>query len=344
MNDGAIRWCLVVFGVLVLAVGGSSIANAESIQLSLRGAAQTLYPRLEKGKRKRKRRRTRRKRKPKMTAKKLLERCKKGSRSERMKCMLRVRYRRYRRAFRLAYRIYKQSGWVVGVERAHWMNDGGWRGRVRIVPQLPVRRYRFHLNYLYRTVRDYSRFFRLLKRHTKRPIRYRWRNLSIKFFRSVRRRTPSAYAWGWNIAYNARGSLMQRYTRVRGTFFHELFHLNDYRRRGKDWSVRNLETLYTTVRNRCIRGKKLRNRCLRRYTPTRTIVRKLGIYYAFHLKKGAGEYAAEMAERYYLEHRAILFKRRRLRPFKCRAKENAIAWGLMVDEFFGGVDLTRCAR
>jgi hypothetical protein len=53
-----------------------------------------------------------------------------------------------------------------------------------------------------------------------------------------------------------------------------------------------------------------------------------------------GEYGADLARRYYNEQRAMLKKERLpAKPFKCGPPENAKAWKLMVDEFFGGVDL-----
>ncbi len=52
-----------------------------------------------------------------------------------------------------------------------------------------------------------------------------------------------------------------------------------------------------------------------------------------------GEYGADLARRYYVEHRALLKKERSGKAFKCGPPENAKAWRLLVDEFFGGVDL-----
>ncbi len=71
-------------------------------------------------------------------------------------------------------------------------------------------------------------------------------------------------------------------------------------------------------------------------------MRKTGRYDAFQRQNGdvAGEYAAELATRSFLEQRDALAGRRADGGrFKCRTDENARAWRLLADEFFGGVDL-----
>lgn len=264
-----------------------------------------------------------------------------ASKRELVRCLIRRRYRRDRRASRDALRIYDISGWVCGLlppRRIH----GGWRGRLKLVPELPVGRHRRHLKWLRWSVRDFRRFFAGLRGRARRKVSFRWTDLRFRFFRSVRRTTPSAMAGGWSVAYNVSGSLFRRPSGVRETLFHEVFHLNDGAHGG--WSRRALAPLYRSIVRRCtIRGR-LNNRCLKRYAPHKTIIRRFGIYYAFHPQSGVGEYAAELAVRYYLEHRAIILGRRPLRPFKCRAPENSRSWSLLADEFFGGVDLTRRCR
>ena len=67
-----------------------------------------------------------------------------------------------------------------------------------------------------------------------------------------------------------------------------------------------------------------------------------GTYYAFQPDNGDSvhEYAAELALRYYREHRAVLGATRLARaPFKCGPEENRRAWAAIAAEFFGGVDL-----
>jgi hypothetical protein len=284
--------------------------------------------------------------------------CAEGKRSARIRCLLARRYKKDVRAARLARSIYDRTGSVVGLEPARRM-DGGWRGKLKLVPALLVGRHRRHLKRIARALEDIDGFMRGLGKHLKKGggrssthrsrMRYRYTALAIKAFRSVRRRTPSAYAWGWSVAYNVNGSLLGHQRGVRETLFHELFHLNDHHHR--DWSERVLGKLHKRIIQRCTLGRgqrrrqrqrthaKLSKRCLKPYAPHRTTVRG-GVYYAFHPESGVGEYGAELAVRYFLEQRAVLGKRRRRPPpFKCRNRVNARAWRLLAQEFFGGVDL-----
>jgi hypothetical protein len=67
-----------------------------------------------------------------------------------------------------------------------------------------------------------------------------------------------------------------------------------------------------------------------------------GTFYAFQPDNGESfhEYAAEVALRYYQEHRVILAGGRLRRPaFKCGPTENRTAWSRLVVEFFAGIDL-----
>ncbi len=287
-----------------------------------------------------------------VASKAALSGCKTGGRSARIRCLLARRYKSDARSSVLALAIFRRTGTVVGLEPARRM-DGGWRGKLKLVPQLLVGRHRRHLKRIAVALRDIDTFFKGLAaqlpaqskgRAGEAPrIQYRWTALAFKAFRSVGRRTPSAYAWGWNVAYNVNGSLLGHQRGVRETLFHELFHLNDHHH--KDWSDRVLIKLHKRIVARCTRGRgkraKLSKRCLKPYAPHKTTVRG-GVYYAFHPESGVGEYGAELAVRYFLEQRAVLKKkRRRLRPFKCRTPENAEAWKLIAKEFFGGVDLVK---
>jgi len=284
-----------------------------------------------------------------------LRACRDGKRPARIRCLVARRYERDARAARLARAVYDLTGTVVGLEPARRM-DGGWRGKLRLVPALLVGRHRRHLKRIAVALRDIDSFFKGLAKHAKRggagragrgaAIRYRWTALAFKAFRSVGRATPSAYAWGWTVAYNVNGSLLRHQRGVRQTLFHELFHLND--RHHKDWSDRVLQGLHRRIILRCTRGRGKRSRlskgCLKPYAPHRTTVRG-GVYYAFHPESGVGEYGAELAVRYFLEQRGVLSKsRRRPAPFKCRTPENARAWRLIAAEFFGGVDLVPACR
>lgn len=269
--------------------------------------------------------------------------CPEGTRAARIRCLIARRYRADPRAALLARQIYDRFGSVVGLEPRQ-RTRMGWRGLLTLVPELPVRRYRRHLRWLAAALDDFGRLFTGLKqglRGRDRRIRYRWTALAYKYFRSVGRRTPSAYAWAWSVAINVSGSLLGRPAGVRETLFHEVFHLND--RDHGQFSEKRLKPLYDAIVKRCTRrqgGRSgLSNRCLKPYAPHRTRVMG-GVYYAFHPESGVGEYGAELAVRYYLEHRAALGRGKRPRPFKCRTPENARAWRLLAGEFFGGVDLT----
>jgi hypothetical protein len=175
------------------------------------------------------------------------------------------------------------------------------------------------------------------------PPAFRWRGLALRFVRSVAKRTPSAYAYGWTVTYNVRGSLLTSAAGVRETLFHEIFHLNDFAH--GDWSARALADDYAAILARC-QPHQLSRACLAPYAPGTTTVRG-GTYYAFQQNNGDSvhEYAAELALRYYKEHRELAATGKLARPaFKCGAAENARAWQALVDEFFAGVDRTGACK
>jgi hypothetical protein len=234
-------------------------------------------------------------------------------------------------AARIALRLFDRDGVVVDVEQAHRM-DGGFRGAIAIVPALPAFAERDHLSWTDRAFADFDDFFGALAAPPV-TLNYRYRPIVLRYFRSVGRTTPSAYASGWSVAYNVDGSLMTSADAVRETLFHEIFHLNDAAH--ADWSQRVLEPIFRGIVARC--GAK--TPCLAPYAPGSTMVRG-GTYYAFYPGNGVVEYAAELALRYYREHRAVFRKERVQTPFKCARAENARAWRAMADEFFGGVDRT----
>jgi hypothetical protein len=257
-----------------------------------------------------------------------------GADDRRIRCMIGLRYRGDDAAKALAIELHERSGGIAGVERERVM-DGGFRGKIRLVPEPPVGQHRKHLAWVAGAAADFDDFFRGLSARAKRPIVYRHRPIAWKFLRSVGRTTPSAYAGDWSIGYNVSGSLHASADAVRETLFHEIFHLND--EEALDWSRRVLGSLYDGLVARC--GTKVP--CLTPYAPNRTMVRG-GTYYAFQPDNGDGvhEYAAELALRYYREQRARLRGEPEVRPaFKCGPEENARAWSLMVDQLFGGADL-----
>ena len=258
-----------------------------------------------------------------------------------VRCMLELRYAADPAAAKSALSLYDQSGDVAGLEVAHAM-DGGWRGQLQLVPELPIGRHRRHLAWIAEAAADFDAFFEGLQGQAQAPLRYRHEPLELKFFRSVGRTTPSAYASGWSVAYNVSGSLHGHAEAVRETLFHEIFHLND--RAHDHWSARTLTPLYDAIVERCSPGGKLVTRCLTPYAPNHTMVRG-GTYYAFQPGNGVWEYAAELAIRYYREQRALLAgKAAAGRPFKCGGEPNPRAWQLLVDEFFGGTDLSPACR
>jgi hypothetical protein len=248
--------------------------------------------------------------------------------------------------------MWASGGHVVGLERAHVM-DGGFRGRLQLVPEAPIGPHRKHLEWVAGAAIDFDRFFALLARPggpgtPPGELRYRWRALAFRFFRSVGRTTPSAYAQGWTVAYNVSGSLHTSADAVRETLFHEIFHLNDAAH--DDWSRRALGPIYDAIVTRCVPGARPGaavtppTACAAPFAPNDTKL-KAGGYYAFHADGGVPEYAAELAIRYYREQRRALGVVSPGEPswrgtFKCGPPENARAWRLIADEFFAGIDHT----
>jgi hypothetical protein len=263
-----------------------------------------------------------------------------------IECMLGEAYREDPKARDLALALFRHSGSVAGVGAAETM-DGGYRGMIRLVPQLPLGSYRQHLRWVAESLLAFDTFFaELASAPPKQPApavplgapSYRWRSLSLRFVRSVAKRTPSAYAVGWAVTYNVRGSLLTSEAGVRETLFHEIFHLNDAAH--DDWSARALATDYAAIVARC--SPKLTRACLAPYAPNSTTVRG-GTYYAFQQNNGESvrEYAAELAVRYYKEHTELAATGKLARPpFKCGGPENQRAWNALVTEFFAGIDHT----
>lgn len=255
-------------------------------------------------------------------------------------CLIEQAYRRDPKAQAIALGLWRDRGDVAGVGPREVM-DGGYRGAITLVPQLPTGRYRQHLRWAAAALRSFDDFFDRLQRDHPPPA-YRWRGLRLRFVRSLGKRTPSAYAIDWMVEYNLRGSLMTSAARVRETMFHELFHDNDAEHGG--WSLRVLAADYDAIVGRC----GVESRCLAAYAPGTTKVKATGTYYAFQPGNGDGvnEYAAELAVRYWQEQSEMLDRGLLRRPaFKCGPPENARSWQALVGEFFAGLDLVpACAR
>jgi hypothetical protein len=255
-----------------------------------------------------------------------------------VKCLLTARYASDEAAREIAVSIFEKTGSVAGVDPAHVMN-GGYRGMLHLVPVLPENENRVHLTRMLTALTSFDDFFKSLQNKGNAQVRYRWRNLELRFFRSVNARTPSAYASGWRVAYNVDGSLNKSDRMVTETMFHEIFHLNDFAHgpSGDDWSEHALGATYDAILAKC----KNDTPCLSRYAPNDTMVRG-GTYYAFQPGNDVHEYAAELAVRYFKEQSAVMAGAGdRKHPFKCTGSENAKSWNAMVAEFFGGIDLTK---
>lgn len=251
-------------------------------------------------------------------------------------CLIEHAYREDGKASQLALELHQKTGDVAGVGQAETM-DGGFRGTIQLVPQLPINGYRRHLQWVKGGALGIEQFFGSLFAGQPQP-NYRWRALEFRFVRSLVKHRPSAYAGDWTIAYNVEGSLNISEKGVRETLVHELFHLNDQAH--GDWSARHLGTDYQAILDQC--GPKPTLKCLAPYAPNDTLVRG-GTYYAFQQHNGVTvrEYAAELAVRYFKEQSELLANGKlSQRAFKCGPAQNARAWSALVSEFFAGRDLT----
>jgi hypothetical protein len=248
-------------------------------------------------------------------------------------CLIDRRYAADPLARAIAVEMFGKSGSLAGVGPTEVI-DGGYRGKIKLVPQLPIKSYRQHLAWVAAAAASLDAFF--VELFAKQPApRYRWRNLSFLFVRSPGKHTPSAYTRGWSVEYNVDGSLVTSADSVRELVVHELFHSNDEDH--GDWTAKHLATDYDSIVKRC--GTKLA--CLAPFAPNVTVVRG-GTYYAFQPNNGmpVHEYGAELAVRYFDEQTQMLRAGKLGKPaFKCGPPENGRAWKAEVDEFFGSRDL-----
>ena len=249
-----------------------------------------------------------------------------------VECLIEARYAGDAKARKLALALFADTGDVAGVGDEEIM-DGGYRGKIHLVPQLPVDTYRQQLAWTAAAFHDIDAFF-AAQFTADAPPAYRWRALGLRYVRSVGKRTPSAWAGGWQLNYNVEGSLMISADGVRETLVHEIFHLNDEQH--GDWSRKTLGADYDAIVKRCGTDAA----CLTPFAPNDTVVRG-GTYYAFQPNNGDGvhEYAAELSVRYVKEQTEMrVAGKLRRRAFKCGPAANARAWRALVDEFFAGID------
>lgn len=255
-----------------------------------------------------------------------------------VECLIERAYQPDPKAKQIALALWTDSGDVAGVGPDEIM-DGGYRGKIHLVPQLPIGTYRRHLAWVGEATRSIDKFFTDVFAQEAMPS-FRWRGLAFRFVRSIKKRTPSAYATNWAIEYNVSGSLLTSAAGVRETLFHELFHNNDEDH--GDWSANHLQSDYDAILARCEKPRlEATVKCLAPYAPNNTMVRD-GTYYAFQQNNGNSvhEYAAELAVRYFKEQSDMLTHGKLVKTaFKCGPAENARAWKALVDEFFGGRDL-----
>ncbi|HEY5952144.1 MAG TPA: hypothetical protein VIV40_41890 [Kofleriaceae bacterium] len=240
-------------------------------------------------------------------------------------------YKADAKAEAVARALYDDYGDVATVGAEEDM-DGGYRGKIHLVPELPIKTYRKHLEWVAAAMKAFDDFFAAFDSAPS----YRWKQLTFQFVRSIKKRTPSAYATGWSITHNVAGSLLTSERGVRETYFHELFHLNDFDH--GDWSAKALGKDYAAIVKKCGTNVK----CLAPFAPNDTKVRATGTYYAFQPNNGNSvhEYAAELAVRYFKEQTEMATAKKLSRKaFKCGPSENARAWRSLVDEFFAGRDL-----
>lgn len=257
-----------------------------------------------------------------------------------VRCWLSARYASNTDAQASALALFDEFGDVAGVEREHNM-EGGFRGVLHLVPAWPLAKADAkHLAWILAMQREFAAFDAAMKARGGAAVAYRHRGIAWKFLRSVKRRTPSAYASRWEIGYNLDGSLNTSPERVRDLLVHEIFHLNDQAH--ANWSASALAPIVQRIFAKC----KTNISCLAPYAPT-TMKVKGGTYYAFQPNNGnmANEYAAELATRFFLEQRAVLRAERDAGDaFKCATAENKQAWSALSAEFFAGVDLTAPCR
>src|SRR5262249_35934595 len=113
-----------------------------------------------------------------------------------VRCLVAARYGRWPPARAPALPLFAEMGDGAGREREPAL-AGGYRGAIHIVPALPVGDDLEHLRWVVAAQRDIEAFVVAVEGRAGRPVPYRHRALVWRFFRSVKKRTPSAYAENW---------------------------------------------------------------------------------------------------------------------------------------------------
>lgn len=249
-------------------------------------------------------------------------------------CAVDLAYAEDEEARALARELLTLTGAVPGVEQ-YTQIDAGYLGLVPIEPLLPVGPYRQHLVWLRDGIAAIERVFATITPNAPKTVLFRTRPYGFRFFKTQEKTYPSAYALEGVVGYNLEGPLHDSQENVTATLFHELFHLNDEAR--GQWSQSALAGLLDQIVAACEDD----HDCLTKFAPTDDRVPD-GTFYPFDARtRDVREYAAEIALRWFREQRAILDGAPLAAPpFKCLAEENAHAWRAVVEEFFGGFDLT----
>lgn len=251
---------------------------------------------------------------------------------ERVRCLVELRYEDDAASKALALTLLAETGSLAGLLPEETTEDAQGN-KVRLLPARPIGDNREHLTWIVAAMRDYKRFIDGLSAIA--PVQFSYEPVDFRFFYSEKGQMPSAFASKRNIGYNLYGAVNVAEEAVRVTLFHEIVHLNDAWH--GEWSTSSLAATFTTIVARC----GARASCLAPYAPTDTML--AGTYYAFAPKSNVREYTAEVALRYYIEHRLLLDKKPLLKPpFKCGPEENREAYRLVAAEFFGSIDLTTC--
>ncbi len=125
--------------------------------------------------------------------------CAEGTDASKITCLLQHALAADPTAASMAVSLYEKTGDVVGVLPEQDF-EGGYRGTIHLVPTLPTGAERRHLEYVVGALTAYETFFAELERLAGKPIAYRWRGLELRFFRSIKKRTPAAFAVAWTVS------------------------------------------------------------------------------------------------------------------------------------------------